>query len=64
MRRKPVPEVVALFREGRLSQADLMFVSHLRPQSQLAAARKCLRPNPTFAVEYRTTSTITHARSK
>ena len=63
MRRRARPEVLSLFREGRLSQADLMYVARLRPESQLAAARKCLRPNPTFTGETVQRSTITHGRS-
>lgn len=63
-RRRAIPAVLALFREGRLNQADLMYVSRLKPESQLAAARKCLRPNPTFVTDLPVRSTITHARTK
>lgn len=62
MRRRAIPEVLALFRSGGLSQADLMYVRGLRPESQLAAARKCLRPDFTMVPDRSERSRITHPK--
>ena len=47
MKRRPsrlIPEVRALLTQG-LSPDDADWIGRLKPESQLAAARKCLQPN-------------------
>lgn len=55
-----IPEVVSLLNSGRLNPIDGEWISRLKPESQLAAAEKCQRPNPTFAATSYAKSKVSH----
>lgn len=59
-RQRPTPEVLALFREGKISAEDVFWIGRMPPESQLAAAIRCGRPNPTFNIQEQAKSSVTH----
>jgi hypothetical protein len=54
-----IPEVLELFRTGKLHPTDADWIGRLKPESQAAAARKCMNGNPSFS-ESMPKSSITH----
>lgn len=59
-----IPSVERLVRERKLHPFDGEWISRLRPASQLAAAKKCMRPTFTLLSECIERSTITHGTSR
>lgn len=58
-----VPAVAALLASGKLHEFDAEWIGRLRPDSQLASAKKCIKPSFTMVTsERRVRSTITHGR--
>lgn len=55
-----VPAVAELVRLGKLSEMDSEWIGRLRPDSQLAAAKKCMRPNLMMIAMRHERSTISH----
>lgn len=55
-----VPAVAELVRLGKLCEFDADWIGRLRPDSQLAAARKCMRPNVMMIAMRHERSTISH----
>lgn len=56
--RNLIPEVAEFFRIGRLNEFDAEWIARLKPESQLAAAKKCMAANPTFTPDRYDRSTI------
>ena len=61
-RKRPIPAVMELVRLGLLCPYDAEWIGRLKPESQLASAKKCQKPNPVFIIHQQERSTITHAR--
>mgnify|MGYP007070408517 CR=1 FL=1 len=59
-----IAEVEELVRAHRLHPFDAEWIARLRPEAQLKAARKCMRPSPTFIIHTLSRSTITHGTSR
>lgn len=60
---KMIAEVVELLQAGRLNEFDAEWIARLRPEAQLAAAKKCMAKNPTFEFRQNDRSKIgNHAR--
>lgn len=55
-----VPAVAAMLEAGILHPFDAEWVGRLRPDSQLAAAKKMVRPNFTMVAMRHERSTISH----
>lgn len=55
-----IPEVAELVRAGLLHPYDSEWIGRLKPESQLAAAEKCQRPNPSFAATSYAKSKVSH----
>ena len=64
MRRKKrlIPEVAEMLRVGKIHRYDAEWIERIDPESQLASAKKCQKPNPVFIIHQQERSTITHAR--
>lgn len=59
-----IAEVKALVRERKLPADDALWIARLKPESQLAAAKKMMRPNFTLMTDCIVRSTITHGTSR
>ena len=55
-----IPAVAELLRTGSLHPYDAEWVGRLKPESQLAAAQRCMKPNPTFDAAAVAKSGISH----
>lgn len=55
-----IPEVQALLNSGQLNPIDADWISRLKPESQLASAKKCMGANPTMLAEDNPKSSLTH----
>lgn len=60
-RKRMIAEVAKLLRAGRLNPIDADWIGRLKPESQLAAAQKCMNPDPTFTADRYDKSTIGNA---
>ena len=54
-----IPEVLELFRAGKIHEFDADWIGRMKPETQLASARKCMNANPTF-MESMAKSRLTH----